>query len=171
MPPPDQHRPSGTIPASPPCSLRVARLKHRGLQIDTNRWLAYLLLRLTVGVMFLFFGISKLLKGLGPFVSGMRKRFEQSPLPVELVEPFAYVLPFVEVTVGTLVVLGLFTRVALFAAGLLMLALTFGAVMEPSPPTVANNINYALVIFVLLWLVEFNRYSVDHHTFRNQEES
>lgn len=129
--------------------------------IGRDREIAYALLRVTVGVMFFFFGVGKFLQGLDRFASGMVQRFANSPLPSVLVEPFGYTLPFLEVGIGALLILGLFTRIALILSGLLMLALTFGVVMEPSPPTVANNATYALVIFVLLWCADHNRYSAD----------
>ena len=122
---------------------------------------AYLLLRLTVGLVFFFYGFNKLMGGLSGFAAGMTERMADTPLPGILITPFAYLLPFAELIVGTLLVLGLFTRGALVAAALLMAALTVGVVLEPSPPTVAANVNYALVIFVLLWLSEFDGYSLD----------
>lgn len=125
------------------------------------REIAYLLLRLAVGMMFLFYGVGKFFQGLDEFSSGLVESFSESPLPAFLVEPFAYLLPFIEVTVGLLLVLGLFTRFALIATGVLMLALTFGTVMEPDPAGVGRNINYVLVISVLLWLSDYDRYSVD----------
>jgi len=125
-----------------------------------HREIAYALLRVTVGMMFLFFGVGKLLGGVGGFTGGMVERFAGSFLPSPLVELFAYVLPFAEVAIGALLVLGLFNVATLTLAGLLMLALTFGAVMLPDPPTVAQNVTFALVIFVLLWSAEHNAYSL-----------
>ncbi len=57
--------------------------------------------------------------------------------------------------------LGLFTRGGLVLSGLLLVGLTFGTVMLGDAPTVAHNLQYALVNFVLLWLVDLNRYSLD----------
>ena len=124
-----------------------------------HREIAYALLRVTVGMMFLFFGVGKLLGGVGGFTGGMVERFAGSFLPSPLVELFAYVLPFAEVAIGTLLVLGLFNVATLTRAGLLRLALTFGAgVVLADPPTAAQNVTFALVIFVLLWSAEHNAY-------------
>lgn len=123
--------------------------------------LAYALLRITLGVMFLFFGVGKFVQGLPKFVSGIEDRFAQSWLPPTLVTPFAYVLPFVEVTIGALLIIGLFTVAALVAAAVLMIALTFGTVVESNQATTARNVNYALIVFVLLFLVRYNAHSVD----------
>lgn len=125
------------------------------------REVAYALLRVTVGVMFFFYGLGKLLRGLDKFVSGTQERFVESPLPGWTVTVFAHVLPFAEIGIGALLVLGLFNVAALVLAALLVVALTFGTVMEPAPATVASNVNYALVIFVLLFLAEHNGYSLE----------
>jgi thiosulfate dehydrogenase [quinone] large subunit len=125
-----------------------------------HRETAYMLLRVTLGVIFLFYGVGKFLGGVGNFAGGMQQHFA-GKLPGVLVLPFAYALPFMEVTFGALILLGLFNSVALVLSGLLLLALTFGTVMLGDAPTVAHNLQYALVNFVLLWFADFNRYSVD----------
>ena len=56
---------------------------------------------------------------------------------------------------------GLFTRIWLTLSGLLLIGLTFGTVMLGEAPTVAHNLQYALVNFVLLWFVDLNGYSMD----------
>src|SRR5205085_7214347 len=128
--------------------------------MSNHREVAYALLRVTLGVVFLFNGVGKFMGGIGNFVGGMNQRFA-GHLPAALVMPFAYALPFMEVLCGTLLLLGLFSTVALALSGLLLVALTFGTVMLNDFPTVAHNTQYALVNFVLLWFVEHNGYSVD----------
>ncbi len=125
-----------------------------------HREAAYGLLRITLGVIFLFYGVGKFMGGLSNFVGGMNQRFS-GKLPAIMVMPFAYTLPFGEVTAGLLILVGLFTRLGLLISGLLLIGLTFGTVMLGDPPTVAHNLQYALVNFVLLWLVDLNRYSID----------
>ena len=126
-----------------------------------HRETAYALLRLTLGIVFLFAGIGKFKMGLGNFAGGMLQQFS-GKLPAILVEPFAYTLPFAETTLGALILIGLFTPAALTLSGLLLAALTFGTVMSGDFPTVAHNVQYGLVNFVLLWLADLNRFSIDH---------
>ena len=126
-----------------------------------HREIGYALLRVTFGVVFLFAGIGKFIGGLGNFVGGMNQHFS-GKLPAAMVMPFAYILPFGEVTVGALIVFGLFTRVGLTISGLLLIGLTFGTVMLGDFPTVAHNVQYGLVNFVLLWLGDLDRFSIDH---------
>ena len=126
-----------------------------------HREIAYSLLRVTLGVVFLFSGIGKFKGGLGNFAGGMLQQFS-GKLPALLVEPFAYVLPFAETILGALILLGLFTPASLGLSGLLLAALTFGTVMLGEFPTVAHNVQYGLVNFVLLWLSDLDRFSIDH---------
>ena len=98
--------------------------------------------------------------GLGNFVGGMNQRFA-GKLPAFLVMPFSYTLPFVELIAGALIFFGLFTRQGLTLTALLLVGLTFGTVMLADFGTVAHNTQYALVNFVLLWLSDLNRYSLD----------
>src|SRR5262249_45942376 len=119
----------------------------------------YALLRITVGVMFLVYGLQKFMGGVGGVSDSIVKEFT-GKLPSVLVSPFAHVLPFAEVAIGALLILGLFTEIALVLAGLLMLALSFGAVLAV-PQAVGNNVMYAFIIFVLMWGLDNNRYSVD----------
>ena len=124
------------------------------------REVGYALLRVTMGVIFLFFGIGKFVGGISNFVGGMNQHFA-GKLPSLMVMPFAYVLPFGEVISGAFILLGLFTRVGLTISGLLLVGLTFGTVMLGDAPTVAHNLQYALVNFALLWLSDLNRCSLD----------
>ena len=124
------------------------------------REIAYSLVRITYGVIFVTTGAAKFLLGLSNFVGGMNQRFS-GKLPAALVMPFAFAIPFCEVIAGTLILIGLFTRVGLVVTGLLLIGLTFGVTWLGDTATVAHNLQYVLVNFVLLWFVEFNRYSLD----------
>jgi thiosulfate dehydrogenase [quinone] large subunit len=133
-----------------------------------HRETAYALLRVTLGVIFLFYGIGKFISGVSNFVGTMNQQFS-GKLPAFMVMPFAYAIPFAEVTAGALILLGLFTRLGLVISGLLLIGLTFGMVMLGQAPTVAHNLQYGLVNFVLLWLLDLNRYSLDS-LFRRKTE-
>ena len=124
------------------------------------REIGYALLRATMGVIFLFFGVAKFQVGITNFVGGMNQNFS-GKLPAFMVMPFAYAMPFAEVIAGALILLGLFTRAGLIICGLLLIGLTFGMVILGQAPTVAHNLQYALVNFVLLWFIDLNRYSID----------
>ncbi|MGB7622914.1 MAG: DoxX family membrane protein [Terriglobia bacterium] len=125
-----------------------------------SREIGYALLRITLGVMFATYGIGKFRMGIGNFAPILEKEFT-GKLPLILVSPFARILPFAEVLIGILLILGLFTAFALLLAGLLMMALVFGTAMTGQPGTVAQNVTFGLVVFVLFWALENNGYSLD----------
>ena len=117
-------------------------------------------MRITYGVIFLFYGVGKFMAGLSNFVGGMNQQFS-GKLPAFMVMPFAYVLPFGELISGVLILLGLFSRVGLILSGLLLIGLTFGLVMLGQADKVAHNLIYVLANFVLLWFSDLNRLSLD----------
>jgi thiosulfate dehydrogenase [quinone] large subunit len=92
--------------------------------------LAYALLRVTLGLNIFMHGTSRLLAGIGNFVSGMIKMFQNTVLPTAVVVPFGYALPWLEAGLGLLIIVGFRTREALVAGALLMLALTFGTALR-----------------------------------------
>jgi thiosulfate dehydrogenase (quinone) large subunit len=127
---------------------------------DNNRELAYSMLRIIYGVVFVTTGTSKFLGGIGNFVAAMNQSFA-GKLPAAVVMPFAFAIPFCEVIAGALILIGLFTRIGLTITGLLLIGLTFGVMWLGDATTVAHNLQYALINFVLLWFVDLNRYSLD----------
>jgi len=70
-----------------------------------HREIAYGLLRITTGLIFLFYGIGKFMGGIGNFVGGMNQQFS-GKLPAVMVMPFAYFIPFAETISGALIVFG-----------------------------------------------------------------
>ena len=73
-----------------------------------DRRLAYLLLRLTLGLNILLHGAVRV-PALGAFVEGMVRQFTDTPLPAVAVRLFGLVLPFLEAAIGLLLTIGLWT--------------------------------------------------------------
>ena len=94
-----------------------------------DRRLAYLLLRLTLGLNILLHGAVRL-PALGAFAEGMVRQLTDTPLPAVAVRLFGLVLPFLEAAIGLLLTIGLWTRRALVAGGLLVAALVFGTALR-----------------------------------------
>ncbi|MDO7854343.1 MauE/DoxX family redox-associated membrane protein [Hymenobacter convexus] len=126
----------------------------------TNPELAFVLGRLLMGVAFLTHFLVRLPK-LAAFQAGMVKQFANSMLPELLVRPFAAVLPFVEGSIGLLLIIGLFTRPALAAALLLMTALVFGSSLLEQWDTVGTQLVYGLFLFALVLHCQHNRLCLD----------
>lgn len=127
----------------------------------THKWLAYALLRVTFGLVFLVYGLQKLANGHAAFAAALASQFAKSPLPQGLVRAFGHVLPFAETILGALVLLGVLTVPALVLVALLMIALTFGVATTGQAQIVANNLIYALICFALLFAAEHNRLALE----------
>ena len=123
--------------------------------------LAYLLFRLTLGVNLLMHGVSRFLTGVSNFAHGLLPMFAHTPLPPFSVLGFGYVIPWIELTVGILVLFGLGTRVGLVAGSLLMCALTFGTTLRQDWPGAELLLVYAVVFAGMIALRRFNRFSLD----------
>jgi thiosulfate dehydrogenase (quinone) large subunit len=127
----------------------------------SDQFLAYLLLRLTIGINFIFHAIPRFLSGLGTFRDKMVAGFSETPLPGWFVYGFGTALTFIELALGTLLTIGLFTRVSAFAGGVLMMALMVGTSFQQRWDVVAQQLLYSLLFFILIWTHQSNYYSVD----------
>lgn len=125
-----------------------------------HRECAYALLRSTLGIVFLVGGIGKFMMGIGAFVAHIQEPVA-GKLPAALVVPFGYALPFLEVAIGLMLVAGLFNYFGSVLAGLLMIALIFGKIIEGDAVTVGHNMLYSAIIFLLIWFADYNGYSLD----------
>lgn len=135
---------------------------------DTKRGLtpesvAGFLLRLSLGVLLFFAAVGKFIgPGPGGFANWILQEFEGTYLPRILVLPYAYTLPYLEFLLGVVLILGIFTRVSLTVAGLTLLSLAFGKMVQQDHATVANNLNYVLMAAIALWFAwKDNAISVD----------
>ena len=73
----------------------------------------------------------------------------------------AYVTPQVELTVGALLVLGLFLRPALVVGTLQLCVLTFGSALTQQWDSAGIQLVYVAIYTVLLATAGFDRYSMD----------
>ena len=122
---------------------------------------AFLLLRLGIGTSSFGHGLVRLPK-LDKFSQGMITEFQHAMLPEPLVTAFAYALPFAELIVGLLLLLGLFTRHALVAGAIVMILLIFGTTAIEQ----WNNLNSQLIHLLFLagllpFVDEYNTWALD----------
>ncbi len=126
-----------------------------------NRAIAYAIMRLALGINFFGHGFFRILSGVGAFAAHTSENMAKGPLPHGLTLVFAQCIPFIEVTLGVLLILGLGTRYALLVGGLFMVALTFGTTSIQNWTGAGDQLVYSAVFFFLLWLVEANTISLD----------
>jgi thiosulfate dehydrogenase [quinone] large subunit len=128
---------------------------------STGRELAYLFLRLTLGINILMHGLARILSGLVPFANGMVKQFEGTSIPPAFVHAFAIALPWSELFIGLLILIGLWTRTALALGALEIVVLTFGISFTQNWSVAGLQLIYAIVYAILLAFGEYNRWSID----------
>lgn len=122
--------------------------------------LAHALLRVGLGVNLLAHGLVRL-PALATFVAHTEQMMAKSPLPLPLVVAASYAIPFVEITTGALLLLGLFLRPALVLGFLLLILLMLGICLAQNWSVAAEQLVYMLVLAALLATARHDRYSVD----------
>ena len=71
------------------------------------------------------------------------------------------VLPYFEGVLGILLILGLWSRLALTAEGLLVTVLMFGTALRSDWTVVSHQMIYILFVFILLAVEQYDYFSVD----------
>lgn len=120
----------------------------------------YLMARLPIAVSMIGHGLDRIPKLL-VFRDHIVDQFSKSILPLKLIGPFATALPFVELGIGILLLLGLFTRLACVVGLIAMLALIFGSCLLEQWDNVLSQMLYSLYYVMLYYYAFYNRYSFD----------
>ncbi|NCD71067.1 DoxX family protein [Mucilaginibacter agri] len=121
----------------------------------------YLLLRLAIGTSMFAHGLVRLPK-LHGFSNWMLGSFSKSMIPLLLVRPFSYALPIAEFTIGLLILIGLFTRQALFAGGVVMILLLFGTCMIENWNAINTQLIHIAFFAVLIQWINYNTFAVEN---------
>ena len=121
---------------------------------------AYTLLRIVVGINYFNHGATRIFNIPG-FMDAMVNTMQDSWIPEFLVRINAALVPPVELIVGALITIGLFTRGALIACFLLMIVLMYGVTIIQNWNVASSQLIYNIVLFILLAGVSFDRISID----------
>ena len=128
----------------------------------TDTVIAYTILRLSFGANILLHGLSRLLNGRAAFLAYLTHYFEHAHLvPAGLLPLFAAILPWVETTLGLLLMLGLFSRFALIVGALVLLVLVIGTNLAQDWLVAGLQLIYCFIYYYLLIHLEQNTVSVD----------
>ena len=139
-----------------------AALSARG-SASSDAVIAYGLLRLTFGINIMLHGVSRLLAPPGAFLGYLNHYFEKTPLmPAWMLPPFAVVLPWCEAIFGALLLVGLFSRIAMIGGALTLAALAFGTNLAQDWNIAGLQLIYAAIYYILLAKrEELNKVSID----------
>ena len=124
--------------------------------------IAYTILRLSFGANILLHGLSRILNGRPAFLAYLTHYFEHSHLvPSSLLPVFGAVLPWVETTLGLLLMLGLLSRFTLIAGALVMTVLVIGTNLAQDWLVSGLQLLYCFLYYYLLIHLEQNTMSLD----------
>ncbi|MFD0792951.1 DoxX family protein [Mucilaginibacter litoreus] len=122
---------------------------------------AYFLARLPIAFSMFGHGLVRIPK-LEKFSAGMVKSFSETWLPEALVRPFSYLLPFLELLTGVLLMLGLFTRFANVLGVVIILCLIFGSCMQEQWNSVFTQMIYGIYFALLYLFADNNKFAIDN---------
>src|SRR5258706_15334030 len=129
----------------------------------TDRFLAYALLRISLGVNFAGHGLIRIHHGVATFAQSTTEHLVKSPLPPSLTYAFSYSIPFIEAILGLTLILGVFTRISLTCGAVFMMLLTIGVTANQQWDVASQQILYSIVFFLLLYLLEHNALALDNY--------
>ena len=134
---------------------------------------ALLLARLVLGLIFFMAGIYKVF-ALGP--SGHVQKYflpyQDTFLPVWSLWVVGWLIPFVELVAGAMVLIGLRVREALISLGVVLVIVTFGHLLKEPLYAFHEHVipRLALTLFVLAFPPNADRYSVDSILRRERQD-
>ena len=123
---------------------------------------AYTILRVSFGLNIMLHGVSRLLAGHAAFLAYLNHYFEKTTLiPASSLPAFATALPWVETTLGLLLVLGIATRFSLIVGALVITCLVIGTNLAQDWVVSGLQLIYAFLYYYLLAHFKENLLSVD----------
>ena len=139
-------------------------------EMSANFSLAHTLLRLGLGTNILMHGVSRL-PTLAGFVQHMQQTMAKTWLPAPLVSATGFALPFIEILLGGLLVIGFLLRPALVAGLVVMIVLTFGVCLAQNWPVASEQLIYMLAYAALLAFLRYDRFSLDRLISRQRDRA
>ncbi len=123
--------------------------------------------RIALGAYMLLAGVGKVLGGVGNFYENSFKGLQPDFLPDLLARPYGYAIPFLEIAVGALLIVGLFTRWTAVVTTLMILSFTIALWMKVGFPQAGASGPFhpnVILMTLCLWVVVVGggRMSLDH---------
>jgi thiosulfate dehydrogenase (quinone) large subunit len=153
---------SNSISAANVSEMKVSARDSAASLRFSNTVVAYTILRVSFGANIMLHGISRLLAGHAAFLAYLTHYFEKTPImPATMLPAFASVLPWVETTLGLLLLLGIATRFSLIVGALVITALVIGTNLAQDWLVSGLQLIYAFLYYHLLVHLNENLLSVD----------
>ena len=127
----------------------------------TNFQIGYVFFRVYVGANLFFHGFMRIVTSVSAWEMSEAPSFEDTFLPMPLVHLALYLIPYVQVVLGTCIVLGLLMRWALVGGLCLFFILLFGHVVRQNWAGAHIVMHYGIYYWALLALLGQNRLALD----------
>ena len=128
----------------------------------TNFQIGYFFFRMFVGANLFLHGFTRILTGVSAWASPEAVTFTDTFLPMPLVHIALYMIPYVQIFLGTCITLGLFSRLALLGGLCLFFILLFGHTVRQNWSGAHIVMHYGLYYWILLALLSQNRLALDN---------
>lgn len=127
-----------------------------------NLSLISLVLRISIGSLFLGAGIIKISGGVDGSIAYYMSMFEKSIFPIFLVKIHASVIMFVELLLGVWLLSGIKLRFAWIASIITLLSLAFGMIFTYKFDVVSDNYIYVALSCLGILLEPYDHYRLKH---------
>lgn len=124
--------------------------------------LGYGLFRWVLGLNFFMHGAVRIFGDYQGFVNWVGNTYQGTILAGGPAEMYAWVIPWIELVLGGLLMSGFLTRTALCGGMLFMGSLVFGMTLRQNWDTVAYQMIYCIALYLLLHHHRFNLLSIDY---------
>jgi len=128
----------------------------------SNFQIGYVIFRVFVGANLFMHGLIRILTGVGVWAVPEAATFADTFLPMPLVNIALYLIPPVQILLGTCIALGLFTRLALLGGLGLFFILLFGHTVRMNWAGAHIVMHYGFYYWILLALLSQNRLAWDN---------
>lgn len=116
------------------------------LSVLSGKQKAEWLLRWAMGLFLFMAGIGKLMGGVAMFANKMAPGFEETFLPMMLVVGFFTIVPFIEILLGSLLLVGIWRECTLWATGVLFIIFIFGHKLMGDMGAMSSLMIYLMVV-------------------------
>jgi thiosulfate dehydrogenase [quinone] large subunit len=128
----------------------------------TNLQIGYVFFRVFVGANLFLHGFTRILTGVSAWALPEAVTFTDTFIPMSLVHIALYMIPYVQIFLGTCIVLGKYTRWALLGGLCLFFLLLFGHTVRQNWSGAHIVMHYGLYYWILLALLSQNRLALDN---------
>lgn len=127
-----------------------------------NMQIGYLVMRLILGINLFQHGFMRYLTGVSNWEQPTAALFTGTYLDGPLLHMALYIIPAVELVLGTLLLLGLFTRWAILGSIMLFLVLAYGHGVRQNWAGIHLIMHYSIYYWILLCLQNQNWLALDN---------